>query len=146
MNAFFLDFDGVMHPDTCDENLEFCKLPFIENTLKPFLGEWKIVISSNWKNIQTIDQLKSNFSDEIKEHIIGVTPTIKFTNHPMDTRGKEIELFIKKNNINNFIIIDDINKFLLTNQKKFTVTTDSKQGFTNKSRNTLLKIMKNINK
>ncbi len=141
INIFFLDFDGVTHPDGCDEDIEFCKLPFIEKTIKPFLGKWKIVISSNWKNIQTIKELKLNFSEDIRQHILGVTPTIKFIKHPVETRGKEIELFVKENNIDKFIIIDDVNKFFSINQKRFTVTTDPKQGFTNKSRNKLLKII-----
>ena len=138
INIFFLDFDGVTHPDACGENLEFCRLPFIERTLRPFLGEWKIVISSNWKNIQKLDQLKKYFSDDIRDHIVGVTPTIKAVRNPFESRGKEIEKFISEHNVDRFIIIDDMIKFLSVSQRKYAVTTDSRQGFTNKSRNRLL--------
>jgi hypothetical protein len=38
MNIIFLDFDGVTHIDGCDEYEEFQYMPFIEKTIKPFLG------------------------------------------------------------------------------------------------------------
>ena len=71
----FLDFDGVLHPDGCEEYLEFCKLEYVEKTLKPFLGEWEIVISSNWKNMYKLETIRNFFSDDIKDYIIDVNPS-----------------------------------------------------------------------
>jgi hypothetical protein len=145
MNIIFLDFDGVTHIDGCDEYEEFQYMPFIEKTIKPFLGNWKIVISSNWKNTHELESLKTFFSnDNVKCHVIGVTPKIGNSNNTLINRGKEIEKFIIDNNVKNYIIIDDQWKFLLPKQKKYAVITDSNKGFTNKSRNKFLKIINKV--
>ncbi len=135
----FLDFDGVLHPNGCEEYLYFCKLKYVEKTLKPFLGEWKIVISSNWKNLYNLETIKNFFSNDVKDYIIDTTFTFSIG---ATKRGKEIEKYILDNNVEKYIIIDDMLKFLLHKQKKFAIITDSEQGFTNKSRNKFLKIMK----
>ena len=45
----FLDFDGVLHPEPCDEDGEpFCNLPALEAILRDFPAV-EIVISSMWR-------------------------------------------------------------------------------------------------
>lgn len=70
----FLDFDGVLHPEPCyeDENL-FCRRAQLENILRDFPSV-EIVISSNWRDTRTLEELQAFFSDDIAKRIIGVTP------------------------------------------------------------------------
>jgi len=70
----FLDFDGVLHPDPCqDEGILLCHLPRLEAILRDFPAV-EIVISSSWRNTRDLSQLRSYFNPDIAPRIIGVTP------------------------------------------------------------------------
>jgi HAD domain in Swiss Army Knife RNA repair proteins len=78
----FLDFDGVLHPffpraDRSDnENQLFAYLPRLEAVLRDF-PEWKIVITSSWRENRLWDDVIKVFSDDIAARIVGSTPIIK---------------------------------------------------------------------
>lgn len=145
MKVIFLDFDGVTHPVGCEEILEFCFLPNIQNTIKTYLGEWKIVISSGWKNLYSTSFLKSFFSSDIKKHIYGVTPSIPFDNLSYaKNRGKEIDKFLFDHKVEKYIIIDDKPQFLESSHLKFTIVPMSNKGFTDECRNDFLLLIKSI--
>ncbi|MFZ3001111.1 MAG: HAD domain-containing protein [Undibacterium umbellatum] len=70
----FLDFDGVLHSEPCYDKAQlFSCLPRLEAVLREF-PEVQIVISSTWRESRTISELKSFFSFDIGERIIGATP------------------------------------------------------------------------
>jgi len=72
--TLFLDFDGVLHPEPCfDRSRLFCQLPVLEAVLRDF-PEVDIVISSSWRELLHLDDLKSLFSGDIAWRIVGVTP------------------------------------------------------------------------
>ncbi|OGB83229.1 MAG: hypothetical protein A2535_06565 [Burkholderiales bacterium RIFOXYD2_FULL_59_8] len=75
----FLDFDGVTHPDPCRKEAFFCQLPLIEDVLRTHKGV-ELVISSSWRYEDSLDKLRSYFSADIRELIVGVTPSVTRTN------------------------------------------------------------------
>ncbi|WP_419177868.1 HAD domain-containing protein [Janthinobacterium lividum] len=70
----FLDFDGVLHGDPCtDQTLLFCRLPLLEAVLREAPAV-EIVITSTWRARRSLQQLKSFFSPDTADKVIGVTP------------------------------------------------------------------------
>lgn len=110
----FLDFDGVFHyfwphPEASDEeNSFFYFVPIFEKTILEFseLFNFKIVISSSWRNNKSLDQLRSPFSKFIQRMIIDVTP-----NHSDNSDGsrlREAEEWLLTNQYNgDWLSIDD---------------------------------------
>jgi hypothetical protein len=69
----FLDFDGVTHPDPCEADQLFLKLPLIEGVLREFKG-CKIVISSSWRVVHPLDEMRDYFAADMRSRVVGVTP------------------------------------------------------------------------
>lgn len=76
----FLDFDGVMHPESCRKPSFFCQLPLIEEVLRA-QPQVEVVISSTWRYDHTLPELRAFFSPDIRSLIIGVTPSVAPTDH-----------------------------------------------------------------
>lgn len=78
----FLDIDGVLHPffpraDLPDEeNQYFSYLPRLETVIREF-PELQIVISSDWRNSHSLDELREFFAADIRSRIVGVTPKLE---------------------------------------------------------------------
>jgi hypothetical protein len=72
----FLDFDGVLHPEGCSEDQNFCYLPNFVSVLREVNPERNlpIVISSLWRHHVDLDEIRVYFPNDIAEQIIGVTP------------------------------------------------------------------------
>jgi hypothetical protein len=70
----FLDFDGVLHPEPCQDEELFCRLAQFEDLMHDF-PQVDIVISSTWRDKRDLSTLRKLFSPSIAERIIGVTPT-----------------------------------------------------------------------
>lgn len=116
----FLDFDGVTHAFfprkdlTEEENQLFYFLPKIEEVLREF-EEVKVVISSSWRLLAySLDDLRLNFSEDMRERVIGVTPEIKL-NAPIDWEGcrqREVELYLSQNQLEGtpWVALDDVKK------------------------------------
>lgn len=113
MKIIFLDFDGVlnihkgMFYKSCVDNLNY----IINKTSA------KIVISSSWREYNSIEQLKNTLEEhgfKYKNNIIGVLPILidYVDNHgfPVEkSRKDEIDEYLKMNQdmIDNYLIIDD---------------------------------------
>jgi hypothetical protein len=112
--VLFLDFDGVLHfffPEensTDEENQFFYFIPQFERFIRAFSDRvnFKIVISSTWRDNKTFNQLKAPFSKDIQEMIVGVTP-----NHYDNSEGsrlREAQEWLMVNQYNgSWIAIDD---------------------------------------
>lgn len=101
----FLDFDGVLHPEGCGDDMYFM---FLDNLCKVIrdadpAGEMPIVISSMWRFDETIEQLRAHFPEDIGRQIVGVTPNIVFpkpvgwesgTTWVQGSRQREIEKWL----------------------------------------------------
>lgn len=69
----FLDFDGVLHPQPCNLDEEFCYLPRLEGVLRDY-PEVRVVVSSMWRYDQDLETLQSYFSEDIQQRVFDVTP------------------------------------------------------------------------
>ena len=67
----FMDFDGVTHP--WGEVEDFRCLPLIESVVREF-EEVRVVISSDWRMLFSMQKLLARFSEDIRERIVGATP------------------------------------------------------------------------
>lgn len=77
-NLLFLDIDGVLHPVGVDYSFSsrfFSHLPRLEALLREF-DSVDVVISSDWRLAESIEQLQFYFSTDIQHRIIGATPQI----------------------------------------------------------------------
>jgi hypothetical protein len=74
--VLFLDFDGVTHPEPSRKADEFCALPLIEEVLRD-CPEVEVVISSSWRTVFSLEQLRGFFSDDVARRVVGVTPSSK---------------------------------------------------------------------
>ncbi len=106
----FLDFDGVLHPEPCTLDGEFCHLPRFETILRDFPSV-RVVISSAWRHSQDLETLRSYFSSDIAERIIDVTPSWAQLDGdaPGYERQAEVEAWIRKNAKpwDDFLALDD---------------------------------------
>lgn len=112
--VLFLDFDGVLHffwpqeNSTDEENQFFYFIPEFERFVRHFSDtiDFKIVISSTWRDSKTYSQLKAPFSKDIQAMIVGITP-----NHYDNTDGsrlREAKSWLKDNGYKGlWIAIDD---------------------------------------
>ncbi len=112
--VLFLDFDGVLHffwpqdDSTDEENQFFYFVPQFERFIRSFSDtvDFKIVISSTWRDNKTFNQLKAPFSKDIQEMIVGITP-----NHYDNSEGsrlREAQEWLKTNHYDGlWISIDD---------------------------------------
>jgi hypothetical protein len=69
----FLDFDGVTHPDPCEAGQLFRRLPLIEEVLRGF-ESCRIVISSSWRVVHRLDEMRRFFAADMQSRVIDVTP------------------------------------------------------------------------
>jgi predicted protein tyrosine phosphatase len=114
----FLDIDGVLLKD--DEvpidDIELLEAGYakfdpsclqeFENVIRHY-PETKIVISSAWREQFSLEEIKSHFSDDVAEKIIGVTPVAKVVQKFY--RHLEVLDYLKSNNLTEvaWVAIDD---------------------------------------
>lgn len=134
----FLDFDGVLHPEPCFDRANlFCFLPRLESVLTDF-PEVQIVISSTWRENQTLDLIRSYFSEPIQYRVIGVTPLWRDHQELLDVIGyqrqTEVEAWLRSSSEpwTSWIAIDD-KAYLFRPFLKNLIKTKSTTGFDSKA-------------
>lgn len=75
--VLFLDFDGVLHALDCTSAGLFGCRPLLEGVLREF-PDVQIVISSAWRELHPLEELRASFSGDIAARIVGVTPILPF--------------------------------------------------------------------
>lgn len=106
-----LDFDGVLHPEFSDADLEFCRLDAFETALRELPALPDIVISSSWRFGVTLDWLRGHFSPDIAARIVGVTPGLQGyeASSGPGSRQREIEAWITEHRPDaSWLAIDDM--------------------------------------
>lgn len=146
MKVIFLDIDGVLNTsrsvvglkdtifydeDTLGCGLDPVAIGLLHRICK--MTDAKIVISSSWRIVNTMDEIKDMFADEFgwkNDLIIGATPVINDSDDT-DRRGREIQEWIDTNTVGDmnfqYIIIDDSSDMLDTQRKRF-VHVDGTDG------------------
>lgn len=148
----FLDFDGVSHPEPCQQEQLFCYLARIEDVLREYpLVE--VVISSSWRDEYSLEQLRHFFAPDIAERVVGTTPSIKRPSSswlpgqvPEFEREWEIETWLKENRSwdTPWLAIDDRPYWFRPNSANL-LRTHSHTGFTLDDQTTLRDMLKTRN-
>lgn len=136
MIYIFLDLDGVLIRegyfipyvyDILDKNC----LDLFEYTLRKFTNHYKIVITSSWKEIFTLDFIKSKFSGDIAKEIIAVTPFLFCYTNAKYYRHQEVLQYLKNNSLEEapWIAIDDTKEHYPTSCEAKMVYPEPNVGF-----------------
>ncbi len=96
--VLMLDIDGVLHPG---QSGTLIYLPLLETWLRAH-PDVDVVISSNWRETHTLDELRNFFSIELRERVIGCTPVL-----PNSTRLDEILFVVREYGITQWAALDD---------------------------------------
>ena len=105
----FLDFDGVLHPayNADGHPDDFGKLPLLESWLRDN-SDINIVISSSWREILKMDELREIFSEDLRKRVIDKCPIISINEQTNYYRHTEIMAWIKSANYSGlWIALDD---------------------------------------
>jgi len=151
MKVLFLDIDGVLNnSNTFQKRSEGgIIIPPSEDPLEPSclkeldriidaVPETRIVISSSWRIIRKLDQLKEIFQKanfRNYEKIIDVTPNMSMH------RGYEIQAWLDKNPVELYAIVDDDNDMLLHQQKYFVKTWFRHGGLTKECADKIIDVL-----
>lgn len=102
----FLDFDGVLRPVSAAKNT-LPLLPRLEVVLREHPTA-SVVISSTWREDFSLQELRTLFSSDLRERIIGCTPVLYFLDY-LHIRHEEILTWLKNNNQQNeaWLALDD---------------------------------------
>jgi hypothetical protein len=71
--VLFLDFDGVLHPYPGRADQMFCRLALLQDWLRRRPGV-DVVISSDWREVHSVDALAAHFDEDLRSRVLGVTP------------------------------------------------------------------------
>jgi len=121
-NIIFLDFDGVFILDDIPTRSCIKELNRIIRETKS-----KIVVTSDWRNHETIDELNKLFKEwGVVAEIVDITdnlwPVGGHIAYIERYRVDEINKYISDNNIKNYVIIDDLelyNSFYTKDNDRF---------------------------
>ena len=140
--VIFMDIDGVINSyrsviaygtypmdNTTIDNFDEIAIGMLRSACKKCNAE--IILSSTWRNENNWGNLKEIFNLPI----IDRTPQL-FSG----TRGHEINAWLKDNTVFEFVIIDDHNEILDSQQNNF-VQTDPKEGLAYRDYEKILKIL-----
>ncbi len=67
----YLDFDGVLHPNSFEKGKAFCLMPLLELALNG--SDVRIVVSSSWRHHETQAYIQSLFPASIRSLLSGFT-------------------------------------------------------------------------
>lgn len=98
-DLLFLDVDGVLHPAGSDYSFSsrfFSHLPLLEELLREFRSV-DVVISSDWRLSESIEQLQRYFSEDIRHRIMGATPKLDPDVAGLHRRQLEIQAWLAGN-------------------------------------------------
>ncbi len=67
----YLDFDGVLHPNSFDKGKAFCLMPMLERALNG--SDVRIVVSSSWRHHESKAYIQNLFPASIRPLLSGFT-------------------------------------------------------------------------
>lgn len=96
--VLMLDIDGVLHPA---QSGSLIYLPLLETWLRQHQTV-DVVISSNWRDTHTLNELRALFSPDLRERVIGTTPNLDD-----GCREDEILALASRHHIARWVALDD---------------------------------------
>lgn len=153
----FLDFDGVLHPSSVylkkgrpvlqGEGELFMWAPQLMQALAPH-PHVKIVLSTNWVRVRGFTRVKRALPEALRERVIGATwhsamkeddfLSIPYASrlttpaiwYDKATRFQQIERYVSRTNVEQWIAIDDLHENIETwhavHEKNFILTNPQK--------------------
>lgn len=85
--VLFLDFDGVLHPAGVREDSYLVDLPNLAEVLRRFTGAVQVVVSSTWREYESLDQLRGYFPQDLQRLVVGVTPLLPGQNRQAECQA-----------------------------------------------------------
>jgi hypothetical protein len=141
----FMDFDGVTHP--WGEVEDFRSLPLIEAVVREF-DEARIVISSDWRMLFSLQKLKLRFSEDIRPRIAGATPHM-LPKHGAELHGlreREAMLWLAQHesdiDVSAWCALDDAPGNWMSRSR--LLLTDFKRGFTEEDADALRRMLNGL--
>lgn len=127
LQVVFLDFDGVLHRNTTGT---FRKLPQFCQFLRTH-PDVRVVISSTWRLLHPLEELREFFEADVRHQIIDVTPDLTVMEGFIavrTTRCEEIAAWLKAHpEVRYWAILDDEEKLFQKFLERL-VLTDSSEG------------------
>ena len=130
---YFLDVDGVLNKES-DWRIPFsindgCLKCFAD--LLSFDTDPHIILSSTWRagytNTGVMSARGNSLADKLAEYKLSVEDSTPITNK---TRQEEIEYYIRRHEIKDYIILDDDESLFLCCERLNLYLTDYKTGLT----------------
>lgn len=83
--VLFLDFDGVLHPQSFSPHDQFCYLDNFCGVMRIVDPRHRvpIVISSTWRHHYSLQHMRELFPPDVAQQVVGVTPYLS-TENPTD--------------------------------------------------------------
>jgi len=98
----YLDFDGVLHPNTFEKGKAFCLMTLLEQALHG--SDVRVVVSSSWRHHETEVYIQSLFPASIRSLLFG------FTGEPLAgrwSRWNEISNHAAQHDVTEWRALDD---------------------------------------
>lgn len=99
----FLDFDGVIHPVGSEQSTYFCRLPMLEEFLMNEAPDWRVVISSSWREYFSLEAIRTFFSPVMRDRVVGCTPVSEDRSIPA-TWGGQASLYPREVEIRHYLL------------------------------------------
>ena len=146
MKVIFLDFDGVLNNNSYFLNSKE-KAPFFLQDEKMILLKQivdttnaKIVLSTSWREIWNSDlDISLKLKDYFNSFDLSVYDVTKNTNY---NRPLEISTWLKENNVNSYVILDDIANPWYEHVNNVVVTNKEFNGLSQDDVNKAIDILK----
>lgn len=157
MKVIFLDIDGVLNVNYPhrDEFGSIFHPEFVEN-LRDIIEKTqsKIVISSSWRHNGLTEMKEMWVKRNLPGEVIDITPIFKDKKKlpffERLERGNEIQMWLDKHEVDNYVIIDDDNDMMEHQLEHFVMTSENKShpdcidigyGLTKKCTEKVIKIL-----
>lgn len=128
MNVIFLDFDGVISTFENRWEISTDKLLLLKELCEETNS--KIVVTSSWRLISdTLDKLKERMRKSNPHSTLIFDYLHSTTDNEGTWRGDEVERWLEKNEVENYVILDDEVDYR-DNQLVHLVQTDTYEGIT----------------
>ena len=126
----FLDFDGVLHPAGAG-SVKFSQLGLLADFLRePEQADIRIVVSSTWRQIHSLNRLRGLFPADLQARIVGCTPVLDEYDTDFE-RGEEIEAWLEERPRGAaWVALDDDAGGFPARLKPHVVFTDGHMGLT----------------
>lgn len=120
----FVDFDGVLHGNTINKDI-FCHSKMFCARLYEYRDNFRIVISSSWREEYDFDVLMHAFDEDksLMDNVVGVTPILE-KSFSEGARYLEIKSYCREHGISDdeWIAIDDMSDLFPSNCPNLILT------------------------